>query len=82
MKISVCLDRDDRIVGLCPDDLSGCTGWRAADTDALALTLAANLFDEAGNPLYRLRDGVATRTPPAPDSEESAVGRLPAFARA
>lgn len=57
--ISVCVDIDRKIVSLCPNDMSGNTGWIATDTDILGIDMTANLFDEHGAPMYKLVDGVA-----------------------
>lgn len=62
--ISVYLDTEMLIMGLCADDLSGCTDWLSVDERRLGLDMYSPLHDERGVALYRLVDGVAVeRTP-------------------
>ena len=55
MKMSICADAQGRVTGVCPDDLTGGTGWAWIETD---LTPADNLCAECGTALYKCVDGV------------------------
>lgn len=55
MKMSICTDAQGRVTGVCPDDLTGGTGWAWVETD---LTPADNLCAECGTALYKCVDGV------------------------
>lgn len=86
MKISILVDSSDRVVAMCKDDLSGCTGWKQVAesrvTDHTGKTLDEiyeNLSGEAGVPVYKYVDGyVEPRTaeeidadiPDEPESDE------------
>ena len=60
MVYSISVDEQGRINGICPDDLSGGTGWLRAETD---LTPHTELFEERGRALYKISDGsVIART--------------------
>ena len=61
MTISVYTDARKCILGVCFDDLSGCSDWQLADID---LTPNSILTDDHGAALYRLEDDeVVERTP-------------------
>ena len=49
--MSVCTDAQGRVTGICPDNLTGGTGWAWVETD---LTPATGLCDEHGTALYKL----------------------------
>ena len=55
MKMSICTDARGRVTGICPDDLTGGTGWAWIETD---LTPETELCDEHGTALYKLVGGV------------------------
>ena len=57
--ISVCTDAENRITSLCVDDLSGCSDWQRTTVEALGLGMDAELWDDHGAALYRLKNGVA-----------------------
>lgn len=53
--MSLCTDAQGRVTGVCPDNLTGGTGWSWIETD---LTPATELCDEHGTALYKLVGGV------------------------
>ena len=55
MKMSICTDARWRVIGVCPDNLSGGNGWSWIETD---LTPATELCDERGTALYKYVNGV------------------------
>lgn len=55
MTYSYCLE-GDKIVSICPDDLSGCSDWHRGE---IGLTPEDNLWDEHGAALYRLENELA-----------------------
>ena len=58
--ISVCVDAQGRITGICPDDLTGGCGWQRIETD---LKPQNDLFNGHNVALYKLVDGeVVERT--------------------
>ena len=57
MKISICTDAQGRVTGICPDNLTGGTGWAWIETD---FTPDDNLTDERGISLYKMVDGVVS----------------------
>ncbi len=60
MVYSISVDEQGRINGICPDDLSGGSGWLRAETD---LTPRTELFDKRGRALYKVSGGsVIART--------------------
>ena len=67
--ISVCTDAENRITGLCLDDLSGCTDWRKTTVQALCIDMGEELFDDHGACRYRLEDG---RAVPRSEAERQA----------
>ena len=54
MKMSICTDAQGRVTGVCPDNLTGGTGWAWVETD---LTPTTELCDERGTALYKLVGG-------------------------
>jgi hypothetical protein len=60
MMISICADAQERVTGVCPDNLTGGQGWVWIETD---LTPDDNLTDERGIALYKIVNGaVVART--------------------
>lgn len=77
--ISICTDERGCIISLCPDDLTGTTGWQLAEGN-FNLTIKDDLFDLYGAPLYTLTDGQAIERfeeermvdwPPEPEPSET-----------
>lgn len=67
MVYSISVDGQGRINGVCPDDLTGGTGWVRAETD---LTPQTELFDARGVALYKMVDDVtAARTAKEMDAD-------------
>ena len=58
MVLSYCLDSENRIIALCPDDLSGCSDWYRSD---IGLAMGKTLYDEHGAAMYKLADGKAVK---------------------
>ena len=56
MVLSYCLDAKNRIIALCPDDLSGCSDWYRGD---IGLSTNDELYDTHGAALYKLVNGIA-----------------------
>ena len=56
MVLSYCLDSENRIIALCPDDLSGCSDWYMGE---IGLSMGNELYDEHGATYYKLVDGKA-----------------------
>ena len=53
---SYCIDSENRVLSVCPDDLRGTTGWDYGD---IGLTPNDNLWDDHGAALYKLAGGKA-----------------------
>jgi hypothetical protein len=71
VEFSISVDASGRVNGICPDDLSGGSGWARVDTD---LTPQTELFDARGVALYKLVDGTAiARTPEEMDADAPKV---------
>lgn len=60
--LSLCLDDRGCITSLCPDDLTGTSGWQRAG-EAFNLTIDDDLFDDHGAPLYTLENDIAVERP-------------------
>ena len=60
--LSICVDEQGRITSLCPDDLTGTSGWQLA-TKKFNLTINDNIFDGHGAALYSLVNGKAVDRP-------------------
>jgi len=74
MKMSICTDAQGRVTGVCPDDLTGGTGWVWIETD---LTPATELCDEHGTALYKLVGGVVcARTAEEISADVTAQGSI------
>ena len=71
--ISVCVDTQGRVTGVCPDNLSGGVGWIWIEC---CLTPRTDLTNGDGVALYKVEDGVvALRRPEeiAADTQQSTV---------
>lgn len=60
--ISICTDDRGCITSLCPDDLTGTSGWQKAGKK-FNLTMNDDIFDSHGAPLYKLVSGKAVARP-------------------
>lgn len=76
--LSICTDDRGCITSLCPDDLTGTTGWQKAGKK-FNLTIDDDIFDQHGAPLYKLVSGKAVERseeermedwPPPPEPSE------------
>ena len=56
MRLSYCVDDEERIISLCMDDLSGCSDWAYGD---IGLKMDDALYDIHGAALYKLVNGIA-----------------------
>lgn len=56
--MSVCVDAQNHVTGVCPDNLTGGAGWVWVNTE---LTPMDNLEDANGVALYKLVDGAVVK---------------------
>ena len=74
MACSISVDMGGRVTGICPDNLTGGSGWIWAET---GLTPQTELFDARGAALYKVVDGTVMprtqeeRDADTPEPEES-----------
>lgn len=83
MQVSICTD-NSKIIGVCPDDMTGNTGWQTTTDTALTAhtgktyeEMFSGLYDEHGIALYKFIDGYAeNRTQAEIDADIAAIPAL------